>query len=164
MQTLSRGSLRGCAGHSIILRDFVPDFFVKFVFLQQPHCSQYTRAAKHALRQTQTSRTKACSQVHMIQVHMTSSSLCYFVFGEIPTLNSLPLSISGQDLYRRERTAWRSNVGKIITEDVMLLAAIIVRRHLTSTLYVLVCINPVLRWTAEGNSGLGFHQKQSSID
>ena len=40
---------------------------------------------------------------------MTSSSL--FVFGEIPTLNSLPLSISGQDLYRRERTAWRSNVG-----------------------------------------------------
>jgi len=50
-------------------------------------------------------------QVHMIQVHMTSSSLCYFVFGEIPTLNSLPLSISGQDLYRRERTAWRSNVG-----------------------------------------------------
>ena len=50
-------------------------------------------------------------QVHMIQVHMTFSSLCYFVFGEIPTLNSLPLSISGQDLYRRERTAWRSNVG-----------------------------------------------------
>ena len=51
----------------------------------------------HALRQTQTSRTKACSQVHM-----TFSGLCYFVFGEIPTLNSLPLSISGQDLYRRE--------------------------------------------------------------
>ena len=24
--------------------------------------------------------------------------------------------------------------------------------------------NPLLRWTAEGNSGLGFHQKQSSID
>ena len=121
---------------------------------------------KHALRQTQTSRTKACSQVHMIQVHMTSSSLCYFVFGEIPTLNSLPLSISGQDLYRRVRTAWRSNVGKIITEDAMLLliAAIILCRHLTSTLYVLVCIYPVLRWTAERNSGLGFPQTQSSID
>ena len=57
-----------------------------------------------------------------------------------------------------------ANVGKMITEDVMLLAAIIVRRHFDSTLYVLVCINPVLRWTAEGNSGLGFHQKQSSID
>ena len=52
----------------------------------------------------------------------------------------------------------------LITEDVMLLAAIIVRRYLTSTLFVLVCINPVRRWTAEGNSGLGFHQKQSSID
>ena len=47
----------------------------------------------------------------MIQVHMTSSSLCYFVIGEISTLKSFPLSISGQDLYRRERTAWRSNVG-----------------------------------------------------
>ena len=32
-----------------------------------------------------------------------------------------------------------------IIEDVILIAAIIVRRHLTSTLYVLVCINPVLR-------------------
>ena len=51
---------------------------------------------KHALRQTQTSRTKACSQVHMIQVHMTSSSLyqvCCFVFGETPTLNSLPPAV-----------------------------------------------------------------------
>ena len=128
----------------------MPDFFflVKFVFLQQLYCSQYNRSAKHALRQTQTPRTKACSQVHKIQVHMTSSSLCYFVFCEIPTLNSLPLSISGQDLYRRERTAWRSIVGKIITEDVMLLAAIIVRRRLTSKLYVLVCINPCLLYTS----------------
>ena len=54
-------------------------------------------------------------------------------------------------------------IHKYHTEDVMLLAAIIVRRHLTPTLYVLVCINPVLRWTEEGNSGLRFHQKQSSI-
>ena len=46
-----------------------------------------------------------------------------------------------------------------ITSSVM-----IVRRHLTSRLHVLVCINPVLRWTAEGKSGLVFHQKQSSID
>ena len=113
---------------------------------------------EHALRQTQTSRTKACSQAHM-----TYFSLCCFVFGVIPTLNSLPLSISGQDLYRRERAALRSNVGKIITEAVMLLAAIIVRRHLPA-LCVLVCTNPVMRWTAEGNSGLGFHQKRSSID
>ena len=79
-------------------------------------CSSHTvpttiERQKHALRQTQTSRTKACSQIHMIQVHMTSSSLCCFIFGEIPTLNSLSLSISGQDLYRRKRTAWRSNVG-----------------------------------------------------
>ena len=65
---------------------------------------------------------------------------------------------------RYDRGASSDDVKKIFTEDVMLLAAIIVRRHLTSTLYVLVCINPVLRWTAEGNSGLGFHQKQSSID
>ena len=124
MQTLSRGSLRGRAGHSIILHHFVPDFVCK-------NCSEYFCTShtipstigrqKHALRQTQNYRTKACSQVDMIQVHMSSSSLCYFVFGEIPTLNSLPLSISEQDLYRRERTAWRSNVGKIITEDVMLL-------------------------------------------
>ena len=97
-------------------------------------CSSHTvpstiERQKHALRQTQTSRTKPFSQVHMIQAHMTSSSLCYFVFGEIPTLNFLQLSISGQDFFRRERTAWRSNVGKIITEDVMLLAAIIVRHE-----------------------------------
>ena len=63
---------------------------------------------------------------------------------------------------RYDRGASSDDVKKITTEDVMLLAFIIVRRHLTSTLYVLVCINPVLRWTAEGNSGLGFHQKQSS--
>ena len=64
---------------------------------------------------------------------------------------------------RYDQGASSDDVEKIITEDVMLLAAIIVRRHLTSTLYVLVCINPVLRWTEEGNSGLRFHQKQSSI-
>ena len=40
----------------------------------------------------------------MIQVHMTSSSLCYFVFGEIPYLNSLLLCISGQDLHRQTKT------------------------------------------------------------
>ena len=84
MQSLSRGSLRGRAGHSIILQDYVPDLFVKFVFLQQPYRYQYNRAAKTRLTETQTSRTKACSQGHMIQVPMTSSSLRYFVFGEIP--------------------------------------------------------------------------------
>ena len=87
-------------------------FFCEILFF----CSSYTvpstiERQKHALEQTQTSRTKACSQVHTIQVHMTSSSLFYFVFCESPTLSSLPLSISGQGLYRRERPAWRSNVG-----------------------------------------------------
>ena len=38
-----------------------------------------------------------------------------------------------------------------ITSSVM-----IVRRHLTSTLYLLVCINLVLRWTAEGIQGWDF--------
>ena len=47
----------------------------------------------------------------MIQVDMTSSSLCYFVFYEILPLKFLPLSISGQDLFGRERTASRSHVG-----------------------------------------------------
>ena len=65
---------------------------------------------------------------------------------------------------RYDRGASSDDVKKIIAEDVMLLAAIIVCRHLTSTLYVLVCINPVLRWTAEGNSGLEFHLKEGSID
>ena len=143
MQTLSRGSLRGRAGHSIILHHFVPDFVCK-------NCSEYFCTShtipstigrqKHALRQTQTSRTKACSHAHMIQVHMTSSSLWYFVFCEIPTRNSLPLSISGQDLYRRERTAWRSNVGVrwwlLVASHLQWWSS----RHLTSTVYVLVCL------------------------
>ena len=84
---------------------FSARFFVKLVFLQQPYCSQYNRTATTRPTANANLPNQTCSQVHMIQVHMTSFSLCYFVFSEISTLNSLPLSISGQDLYRRERTA-----------------------------------------------------------
>ena len=98
MQTLSRGSLRGRAGRPIILHDFVSDFFCKILYFGSSDTVPSTiEWQKHDLRQTQSSRTKACSQVHTAQVHMTSSS---------PSQNG---TYSGGDIGRRIR-AGRSDV------------------------------------------------------
>ena len=78
-----RCGLRGRAGHTIILYDIFPDFFVKFVFLQQQYCSQYNRAAKTRLtangKPPEPKLVRTCSLSYVLPVDLSKYSCCVWI-------------------------------------------------------------------------------------